>query len=58
MKFFKDIKNVAKTRKFWVGVLNAVVTALVVFLTDYPEFAPVVSLLGAFGVYRIPNAKK
>ena len=55
MSFFKDIVNVAKTRKFWVAMLNVVVTAVLVFLADTPEFAPLFALLASLGVYQIPN---
>lgn len=52
----KDIRNVTSTRKFWVGLLGAVVSAVLVYLADTPEFAPVVSLLSAIGVYQVRNA--
>ena len=54
----KDITNIAKTRKFWIGVLNAAATGVLVFVADKPEFAPVIAILSAFGIYRVPNARK
>ena len=55
IQFFNDIRDVATTRKFWVGMITAVVNAVAVFLVDTPELAPVFSLLGALGVYTAPN---
>ena len=55
MNFFKDIVDLAKTAKFWAAFVGAVVNAALVFVADYPEFAPLVSVLAAFGVYEVPN---
>lgn len=58
MKFFKDIQNFEYTRKFWAGLLEAVIITILTVLSEYQEFAPIVALLGALGVYVVPNAKK
>lgn len=58
MAFFTDILNLTKTRKFWVGILTAAAEAVVIYLADMPEFAPLLGLLGAIGVYQVPNGKK
>lgn len=55
--FFSSIKDIATTRKFWVGLATAVINAVLIYLASLPELAPVVSALGAYGIWRIPNAK-
>lgn len=55
MRFLRDIRDVAKTRKFWVGMAGAVLDAVVLYLSGVPEFSPVIKALTVFGIYEIPN---
>ena len=55
MQFIKDISDVGKTRKFWVGLVGAVAIAIVQYLTEVKELAPLVGLLTAFSVFQTPN---
>ena len=57
-QMLKDVVNVGKTRKFWVGLVGAAAQAALYYLEDYPEFAPLFALLTALGVYTVPNRKK
>ena len=57
-KFLKDVKNVAKTRKFWISMAGAAAQAVLVFVVSVPELTPLVGILTALGVYEVSNAKK
>ena len=56
-QFVRDISSVTKTRKFWIGMLGAVVNALAVYVFGQPEFSPLLGFLTALGVYQVPNSK-
>lgn len=58
MQFFNDITNIAKTRKFWVGLGGAIVTYLVTAFSSVEGAGLVMSILTALGVYQAPNSTK
>jgi len=51
----KDVLTFAKTRKFWVAVVGAVVTYLTVKFGQSPELSLLTGILTALGVYGTPN---
>lgn len=55
--FITDITDVAKTRKFWVGILGAVAMAVLEYIAGIEGFAPVIGVLTALGVYQVRNVR-
>lgn len=53
--FFKDITDLAKTRKFWVAVAGAGVTYLTAKFGTSSELTLLIGVLTALGVYGATN---
>lgn len=51
----KDLLTFAKTRKFWVAVVGAVVTYITVKYGQSDELTLLTGLLTAAGVYSVEN---
>lgn len=57
-KFITDISNLGKTRKFWVGLVGALINAAIVYTSSIQSLAPIVPVMTALGVYLMPNESK
>lgn len=55
MQFFEDIRDVAKTRKFWTAALGFVLLYLSDNYADRGWVQIVISLATLFGIYQVPN---
>lgn len=57
MQFFTDIVDIARTRKFWMGLATVVAQYIAIVYADTEVGGLVIGLLGAFGIYTVPNKK-